>query len=82
MRKFRPQQVNWEQIDRFLASARRKLVAARKTLDIDEEACYQLAYEAVLKASLGFALSFGAIIGSEIRKRAPAAGRRPSHRSG
>jgi len=37
-----------------LASAAKKLAAAKKTLAIDEEASYQLAYEAMLKASLGF----------------------------
>lgn len=31
----------------------------KKTLTIDEEAAYQLAYEAMLKGSLGFMLSFG-----------------------
>lgn len=31
----------------------------RRPLEIDEEASYQLAYEAMLKASLGLMLSFG-----------------------
>jgi hypothetical protein len=55
MNKFRPQPVDWDQISRFLDSAAKKLAAARKTLPIDEEASYQLAYESMLKASLGFA---------------------------
>lgn len=59
MKKLKPQQVDIAQVNRFLASAQRKLTAARKTLAIDEEASYQLAYEAMLKASLGFMLSFG-----------------------
>lgn len=59
MNKFRPQPVDWGQISRFLDSAAKKLAAARKTLPIDEEASYQLAYESMLKASLGFMLSFG-----------------------
>ena len=59
MRKLRLQRIDFEQIGRFLAGAAKKLAAARKTLGIDEEASYQLAYEAMLKASLGFMLSFG-----------------------
>jgi len=54
MNKFRPQPVDWNQISRFPDSAAKKLAAARKTLPIDEEASYQLAYESMLKASLGF----------------------------
>lgn len=45
-------------IAKYPAGARKKLESARKTLVIDEEASYQLAYEAMLKASLGFMLSF------------------------
>jgi hypothetical protein len=45
--------------DRFLASADKKLVSARKILAFDEEACLQQAYEAMLKASLGFMFSHG-----------------------
>jgi uncharacterized protein (UPF0332 family) len=59
VKKLKPQQVNFEQIGRFLAGAEKKLAAAKKTLEIDEEASYQLAYEAMLKASLGLMLSFG-----------------------
>jgi len=59
MKKLKPQQVDFAQIGRFMAGAEKKLVAARKTLAFDEEASYQLAYEAMLKASLGFLLSFG-----------------------
>jgi len=59
MSKLKPQPANFEQIGRFLAGAAKKLVAAKRTLAIDEEASYQLAYEAMLKASLGFMLSFG-----------------------
>lgn len=58
MRKLRRQRADFEQIGRYLASAQKKLVAARKTLEIDAEASYQLAYEAMLKASLGYMLSF------------------------
>lgn len=58
MKKLRRQRADFEQIARYLASAQKKLAAARKTLDIDAEASYQLAYEAMLKASLGYMLSF------------------------
>lgn len=59
MKRLRPQPANFLQISRFLVSARKKLQAAKKTLEIDEETSYQMAYEAMLKASLGFMLSFG-----------------------
>ncbi len=58
MRKLRRQRADFEQIARYLISAQKKLAAARKTLEIDTEASYQLAYEAMLKASLGYMLSF------------------------
>jgi len=41
MKKLKPQRVDWEQIDRFLQSAEKKLVSARKILAFDEEACLQ-----------------------------------------
>jgi uncharacterized protein (UPF0332 family) len=59
MRKLKPQHADFAQISRFLAGAQKKLTAAKRTLEIDEEASYQLAYEAMLKGSLGFMLSFG-----------------------
>ena len=59
MKKLRPQTVDWPQIYRFLASADKKLASAHKMLAFDEEACLQLAYEAMLKASLGFMFSAG-----------------------
>ncbi len=59
MKKLKAHKVDWAQIDRFLASADKKLVSARKTLAFDEEACLQQAYEAMLKASLGFMFSHG-----------------------
>ncbi len=57
MKKLKPHRVDWAQIDRFLASAEKKLASARKILAFDEEACLQQAYEAMLKASLGFMFS-------------------------
>ena len=47
------------QIERFLQSAEKKLASAHKILAFDEEACLQQAYEAMLKASLGFMFSHG-----------------------
>ena len=59
MKKLKPHKVDWEQIERFLASAERKLASARKILAFDEEACLQQAYEAMLRASLGLMFSHG-----------------------
>ncbi|MGH9450670.1 MAG: hypothetical protein ACRD11_09015 [Terriglobia bacterium] len=59
MKKLKPHIVDWAQIDRFLVSADKKLASARKILPFDEEACLQQAYEAMLKASLGFMFSHG-----------------------
>lgn len=59
MKKLKPHTVDWAQIDRFLASADKKLTSAHKILAFDEEACLQQAYEAMLKASLGFMFSYG-----------------------
>jgi uncharacterized protein (UPF0332 family) len=59
MKKLKPHAVDWAQIERFLASAEKKLASAHKILAFDEEACLQQAYEAMLKASLGFMFSHG-----------------------
>jgi uncharacterized protein (UPF0332 family) len=59
LKKLKPHIVDWLQIERFLASADKKLTSARKILAFDEEACLQQAYEAMLKASLGFMFSHG-----------------------
>jgi uncharacterized protein (UPF0332 family) len=59
MRKLKPHGVDWAQIDRFLQSADKKLASAQKILAFDEEACLEQAYEAMLKASLGFMFSYG-----------------------
>jgi uncharacterized protein (UPF0332 family) len=59
MKKLRTHAVDWAQIDRFLASANKKLTSAHRILAFDEEACLQQAYEAMLKASLGFMFSYG-----------------------
>jgi len=59
VKKLKPQRVDLEQIERFLQSAEKKLASAHKILAFDEEACLQQAYEAMLKASLGFMFSHG-----------------------
>lgn len=59
MKKLKSQKVDWAQIERFLQSAEKKLASALKILAFDEEACLQQAYEAMLKASLGFMFSHG-----------------------
>jgi uncharacterized protein (UPF0332 family) len=59
MKKIRLQSVDWGQIERFLRSAEKKLTSAQKILAFDEEASLQQAYEAMLKASLGYMFSHG-----------------------
>ena len=59
MKKLKPHTVDWAQIERFLASADKKLASAHRILAFDEEACLQQAYEAMLKASLAFMFSHG-----------------------
>jgi hypothetical protein len=59
MKKLRRHTVDWAQIERYLASADKKLALAHRILTLDEEACLQQAYEAMLKASLGFMFSHG-----------------------
>jgi uncharacterized protein (UPF0332 family) len=59
VKKLKPQKVDWAQIERFLQSADKKLVSAHKILAFDEEPSLQQAYEAMLKAALGFMFSYG-----------------------
>jgi len=59
MKKLKRHTVDWAQVDRFIASADKKLASAHKILAFDEEACLQQAYEAMLKVSLGFMFSHG-----------------------
>jgi len=59
MKKLKSHTVDWAQIERFLASADKKLASAHRILAFDEEACLQQAYEAMLRASLGFMFSHG-----------------------
>jgi hypothetical protein len=53
MKRTKPQHIDPKQVKQFLADARKKSVAARKNLAIDAETAYQVAYEAMLKGSLG-----------------------------
>jgi uncharacterized protein (UPF0332 family) len=55
----KPQPVDPKQVKLFLADARKKAVAAQKNLAIDAETAYQIAYQAMLKASLALMLSHG-----------------------
>ena len=59
MKRLKPHTVDWAQIERFLTSADKKLASAHRILAFDEEASLQQAYEAMLKASLGFMFSHG-----------------------
>ena len=65
MKKFKPHRVDWLQIERFLQSSEKKLASAHKILAFDEEACLQQAYEAMLKASLGFMFSHASRVRSQ-----------------
>jgi uncharacterized protein (UPF0332 family) len=59
VKKLKRQKVDWAQIDGFLLSAEKKLGSATKIFEFDDEASLQQAYEAMLKASLGFMFSHG-----------------------
>ena len=59
MNKTKPQRIDAKQVKQFLADANKKAAAARKNLAIDAETAYQIAYEAMLKASLALMLSHG-----------------------
>lgn len=59
MKQIKRQAINFGQIRGFLSSAERRLRKAEQILKIDEQSGYQAAYDAMLKASLGFMLSFG-----------------------
>src|SRR4051794_1951789 len=50
MNKSKSQKADPTQVKMFLADAHKKAAAARKSLHIDAETAYQIAYEAMLKA--------------------------------
>ena len=53
MKKIKPHTVDWAQIERFLASADKKLLSAHKILAFDEEACLQQATKQCSKLRWG-----------------------------
>jgi uncharacterized protein (UPF0332 family) len=55
----KPQKIDPKQVKQFLADAQKKSATARRVLAIDEEAAFQIAYQAMLKASLALMLSHG-----------------------
>jgi uncharacterized protein (UPF0332 family) len=64
--KTKSQKINAKQIADFQKSAAQKLSTARKTMNIDEETAYQIAYEAMVKASLAFILAHGQRVRSQL----------------
>ena len=59
MNKTKPQRTDPKLIKQFFADAQKRAVAARKNLAIEPETAYQIAYEAMIKASLALTLSHG-----------------------
>lgn len=59
MKEIRKQESDFNQILKYLRAARKKVEMAVKILDIGEEAAFQVAYEAMIKASIGLMLSYG-----------------------
>lgn len=57
--RFKEHPIRPEEIQGHLLGARKKLKAANKIMGDDEESAYELAYEAMLKASLALILSDG-----------------------
>lgn len=51
--------VNFVQINRYLTSAQQRVANARKVIRIDEQTGFQMAYDAMLRASLALLLSVG-----------------------
>jgi uncharacterized protein (UPF0332 family) len=58
-KRIKPQKADLKTVARYLQQADKKLQSARKALTVDEETAYHLAYEAMLKASLGLMPSCG-----------------------
>lgn len=59
MKTIKDEPVNFTQINRFLHSASQKLNKAARVVPIDEQTGFQMAYDAMLRASLAFMLSLG-----------------------
>jgi len=59
MAEIKKQISDFNQIIKYLRSAKRKINIATKILKLSEEAAFQVAYEAMIKASIGLMLSYG-----------------------
>ena len=59
MNKTRSQPVDARQVKRFLDDAAKRANTARRNLEIDSDTAFQIAYEAMIKASLALMLSHG-----------------------
>src|ERR1700733_14680640 len=79
MIKTKPQNVDPKQVKLFLADAQKKAAAARNNLTIDEEAAYQIAYQAMLKGSLALMLRHGQPRPLQLGKRSARSGVAQKH---
>ena len=59
MKKLKDQTINSGQIRRFLESAEKKLKAAYQVCAISQKTAFQMAYDSMLRASLGLMLQHG-----------------------
>ncbi len=59
MNDIKSQKIDFSQIKSFIKGAADKINKAEKVLNIDEQTAFQMAYEAMLRGSLGFMLSYG-----------------------
>ncbi len=59
MKSTKSESANFIQINRYLTSAQHRVANARKVIRIDEQTGFQMAYDAMLRASLALLLSVG-----------------------
>jgi len=59
MKDIKSQKIDFGQIRSFIKGAVDKINKAEKVLNIDEQIAFQMAYESMLRGSLGFMLSYG-----------------------
>lgn len=59
MAEIKKQVSDFNQIVKYLRGAKRKINIATKILKISEDAAFQIAYEGMIKASIGLMLSYG-----------------------
>jgi hypothetical protein len=80
MKKLKPHTVDWAQIERFVASAEKKLTSAHKILAVDEEACLAsirsdahrgFVSQHVAKQALQAASDYLAVVRADIIARKP-----------